>query len=115
MRAVDSEINTVRIPSRFAAIKLSRYISDAGFTFRNYLLYGGDPVLAAKYETARQAAWANVFAQYDILKQLDTEDEELIAQLNSATCATVRSKFKSILSPTWPEAEKAKKTKLWSA
>jgi methyl-accepting chemotaxis protein len=84
MRAVESQINTVRIPSALAALRLSRYISDASFAFRNYLLYHGDPVLATKYEGARQAGWKNLFAQYDILKQLaPPEDQELLTKLDS--------------------------------
>jgi methyl-accepting chemotaxis protein len=84
MRTIDKEISTARIPSALAAVRLGRYISDAGFTFRNYLLYGSDPALAAKYEGARQAAWKNLFGQYDVLKQLaPEEDQELLAQLDS--------------------------------
>jgi methyl-accepting chemotaxis protein len=84
MRAVETEINAVRIPSTLAALRLSRYISDASFAFRNYLLYHTDPVLAAKYEGARQAGWKNLFAQYDILKQLGpAEDQELLEKLDS--------------------------------
>jgi len=63
---------------------LSRYISDASFAIRNYLLYHKDPVLAAKYEGTRQAGWKNLFAQYDTLKQLaPAEDQELLAKLDS--------------------------------
>ena len=84
MRAVEKQVNTVRIPSTLAAMRLSRYISDAAFTFRNYLLYHSDPALATKYEVARQAAWKNLFAQYDILKQLaPEEDQELLAKMDS--------------------------------
>ena len=84
MRSVEAQVNTVRIPSTLAALRLSRYISDASFSFRNYLLYHSDPVLAAKYEGARQAGWKNLFEQYDILKQLaPTEDRELLAKLDS--------------------------------
>ncbi len=84
MRAVETQINTVRIPSALAAVRLSRYISDASFSFRNYLLYHTDPALATKYEGARQAGWKNLFAQYDILKQLGpAEDQELLAKLDS--------------------------------
>ena len=57
MRTLDKEISTVRIPSALAAVRLSGRISDAGFALRNYLLYGNDPALAAKYEGARQTAW----------------------------------------------------------
>jgi methyl-accepting chemotaxis protein len=84
MRAVESEINRVRIPSALAAVRLSRYVSDAGFAFRNYILYGDDPVLAAKYEGAREAGWKNVYAQLGILKQLGSvEEQPLLAQLES--------------------------------
>lgn len=84
MRTVGNQINTVRIPSALAAARLSRYISDASFQFRNYLLYGTDPALASKYDSARQAAWKNLFDQNDILKQLaPLEDRELLAQLES--------------------------------
>ncbi len=84
MRTVEAQINTVRIPSTLAALRLTRYISDASFAFRNYLLYHGDPALAAKYEGARQAGWKNLFAQYDILEQLaPVEDQELLAKLDS--------------------------------
>jgi methyl-accepting chemotaxis protein len=84
MRTVEKQINTVRIPSTLAAVRLSRYISDASFAFRNYLLYHSDPALAAKYEAARQAGWKNLFAQYDILKKLGPgEDQELLAKMDS--------------------------------
>jgi len=84
MRTIQHQIHTVRIPSALAATRLSRYISDCGFTFRNYLLYHGDPVLAAKYETARQKAWQNLFDQLDTLKKLSPpEDSELMARLES--------------------------------
>ena len=84
MRAVGKEINTVRIPSALAAVRLSRYISDASFSFRNYLLYHNDPVLATKYEAGRQTGWKNLFSQYDILKQLGpAEDQALLAKLDS--------------------------------
>jgi len=84
MRVAENQISTVRIPSALAAVRLSRYISDASFAFRNYLLYGSDPVLAAKYEAARQAGWKNLFAQFDILKELaPAEDQELLSKLNS--------------------------------
>ncbi len=84
MRVADQEINAVRVPSAMAAVRLSRYISDASFAFRNYLLYGSDPVLAAKYEGARQAGWKSLWAQYDILKRLaPAEDQELLIQLDS--------------------------------
>jgi methyl-accepting chemotaxis protein len=84
MRAVEKQINTIRIPSTLAAVRLSRYISDASFAFRNYLLYHSDPALATKYEAARQAGWKNLFAQYDILKQLGPEeDQELLAKMDS--------------------------------
>lgn len=81
--AIEHEVDSVRFPSTLAAARLSRYISDAGFTFRNYLLYASDPVLATKYEGARQAAWKNVFAQYEILKRLaPPEDAELLSKLD---------------------------------
>ena len=84
MRAVQSEINTVRIPSALAAVRLSRYISDASFAFRNYLLFHADPALAAKYESARQTGWNNLFAQAAILQKLaPPEDRELLAKLDS--------------------------------
>lgn len=84
MRTIEAQVNTNRIPSALAAVRLSRYISDASFAFRNYLLYGSDPALAQKYEAARQAGWKNIFAQYDILKQLaPMEDRELLEQLDS--------------------------------
>jgi methyl-accepting chemotaxis protein len=84
MRAVEKQINTVRIPSTLAAVRLSRYISDASFALRNYLLYHSDPALATKYEAARQAGWKNLFAQYDILKQLGPEeDQALLTKLDS--------------------------------
>jgi len=86
MRTVETQINAVRIPSALAAVRMSRYISDAGFTFRNYLLYHSDPAMAAKYEGARQTAWKNLFAQMEILKQLGPpEDQELLANLDSDT------------------------------
>jgi methyl-accepting chemotaxis protein len=84
MRVVERQVNTVRIPSTLAAVRLSRYVADASFQFRNYLLYHADPVLAAKYESARQAGWKNLFAQYDVLKDLGPEeDQELLAKLDS--------------------------------
>jgi methyl-accepting chemotaxis protein len=84
MRTVEKQINQVRIPSALAAVRLSRFISDASFALRNYLLYGADPALATKYERARQAGWENVFKQYAILKQLaPPEDQELLLQLDS--------------------------------
>jgi methyl-accepting chemotaxis protein len=84
MRTVQKEITAVRIPSALAAVRLSRYIADASFAFRNFLLYGSDPALAAKYEGARQAGWKNLWAQYDVLKQLSpAEDQELLVKLDS--------------------------------
>jgi methyl-accepting chemotaxis protein len=84
MRVIEKQVNTVRIPSTLAAVGLSRYISDAGFQFRNFLLYHADPALGSKYETARQAGWKNLFARFDTLKRLaPPEDEELLAQLDS--------------------------------
>jgi methyl-accepting chemotaxis protein len=84
MRSLQNNINNVRIPSALAAVRLSRFISDASFAFCNFLLYGSDPALATKYEGARQAGWKNLWAQYDTLKQLGPdEDQELLAQLDS--------------------------------
>jgi len=81
---VQRQIEETRFPSSLAAVKLSRYIADAGFAFRNYLLFGSDPAQAAKYEKARQDAWTNVFAQYDTLAKLSPEsDRELLEQLNN--------------------------------
>ena len=81
---VQRQIEETRFPSSLAAVRLSRYIADAGFAFRNYLLFGSDPAQAAKYEKARQDAWTNVFAQYDTLARLSPEsDRELLDQLNS--------------------------------
>lgn len=84
MRAIDGEIDHSRMPSALAAERLSRYISDASFAYRNYIIYGGDPALATKYEAARQKAWSNLFGQLEIMKKLaPAEDQELLAQLNS--------------------------------
>lgn len=84
MRAVEQQINQVRIPSALAAERLSRYVSDAAYSYRNYILYGEDPALAAKYDSARLNAWNSVFAQVHILQQLaPPEDRELLAQLDS--------------------------------
>lgn len=83
MRKVQAEINDVRIPSALASTRLSRYLSDASFAFRNYLLFGSDPAQAAKYEAARQQGWSKVWEQSDILKKLaPAEDQQLLAQLD---------------------------------
>jgi len=86
MRTVETQINAVRIPSALAAVRMSRYISDAGFTFRNYLLYHSDPAMAAKYEGARQTAWKNLFAQMEILKQLGPPEDQELQNTNRCAC-----------------------------
>jgi len=84
MRTVENQVNTLRIPSALAAVRLCRYVSDASFAFRNWIIYGADPALAVKYENARQAGWKNVYAQLAILKQLAPQDDQpLLAQLES--------------------------------
>lgn len=70
MRADQQVINNVRIPSALAAERLSRFLSDASYAYRNYILYGEDPALAEKYEAARQKGWNNLFQQLQILRQL---------------------------------------------
>ena len=84
IHTVQQQIENTRFPSSLAAARLSRYIADAGFAFRNYLLFGSDPAQAAKYDQARQTAWKNVFAQYEILAKLAPEsDRDLLDQLNN--------------------------------
>jgi len=84
MRTVQRQIIAVRIPSQVAAVRLSRYIADASFQFRNYLLFHSDPALAIKYDAARQTGWKNLWGQLEILKQLSPdEDKELLAKLES--------------------------------
>src|ERR1035438_8231180 len=63
MRGVEQEINGARIPSALAAERVSRYLADASFAYRNYIIYGEDPALAAKYEAARQKGWSQLFEQ----------------------------------------------------
>lgn len=84
MRAIERQINDVRIPSALAAERLKIHIADAAFQYRNYILYGEDPALALKYEGARQKAWSNLFAQLAILQKLGApEDQDLLRKLNS--------------------------------
>lgn len=75
IRAVEQRINAVRIPSALSAERLSRYVSDAAFAYRNYILYGGEPELAAKYDRARLDGWNKLFAELAILQKLSTADE----------------------------------------
>jgi methyl-accepting chemotaxis protein len=83
MRSLEKEINEVRVPSSMAALRMARYVVDASFAFRNYLLYYKDPALATKYEAARQAGWKNALDQVEILKQLSpVEDQPLLAKLD---------------------------------
>jgi methyl-accepting chemotaxis protein len=84
MRAVERRINDVRIPSALAAERLRIYIGEVSFQYRNYIIYGEDPVLGAKYEAARQKGWTNVFAQLAILQHLgEPGDQALLRQLES--------------------------------
>lgn len=82
MRRVEQQINNVRIPSALASVRLSRYASDVSFALRNYLLYGANPELGAKYEKARQTGWTKLFAEYDTLRRLSSPDDaELLNRL----------------------------------
>jgi len=84
MRTVQRQINDVRIPSALAAERIRIYIGEVSFQYRNYIIYGEDPALAAKYEAARQKGWTNVFAQLAILQQLSGhEDQDLLHKLDS--------------------------------
>ena len=60
------------------------FISDASFAYRNYIIYGDDPALAAKYEAARQKGWSNLFDRLQVLQQLSPpEDQALLTKLDS--------------------------------
>ncbi len=84
MRTVEQQINSVRISSALAAEQMSRFISDASFAYRNYIIYGDDPALAAKYEAARQKGWSNLFDRLQLLERLSPpEDQALLATLDS--------------------------------
>ena len=84
MRTIDQEINGARLPSALAAERLSRYLSDASFAYRNYIIYGDDPVLAAQYERARQKGWGLLFDQLAIIQKLaPAEYQDLLTKLNS--------------------------------
>jgi methyl-accepting chemotaxis protein len=84
MKDTEQSIKTVRIPSVLAAEHISRAIADASFQYRNYIIWGEDPVSAAKYESARLAAWQRLFAELDTLKKINTpEDRDTLAHLDS--------------------------------
>jgi methyl-accepting chemotaxis protein len=84
MREIEWQINAMRLPSAMAAERTSRYVSDACFAFRNYVLYGEDAELASKYEAARVEAWKKVFENLDVVAKLaPPEDQELVARLTS--------------------------------
>jgi methyl-accepting chemotaxis protein len=84
MRGVEQEINGARIPSALAAERVSRYLADASFAYRNYIIYGEDPALAAKYEAARQKGWSQLFEQLALIRKLaPAEDQELLSKLDS--------------------------------
>ncbi|HEX4065645.1 MAG TPA: methyl-accepting chemotaxis protein [Acidobacteriaceae bacterium] len=76
IRTVEQRINNVRIPSALAAENLSRYVSDAAFAYRNYIIYGEDPALAAKYDNARLDGWNKLFAELATLQKLSDADEQ---------------------------------------
>lgn len=76
IRAVEQRINGVRIPSALAAESLSRYIGDAAFAYRNYIIYGDDPALAEKYEKARLEGWRNLWSEMEILRRLSSPAEQ---------------------------------------
>jgi methyl-accepting chemotaxis protein len=83
MRTIESRINGVRIPSALASERIRVYIGEVSFQYRNYIIYGEDAALGAKYEAARQKGWSNVFAQLAILQKLSgVEDQDLLRKMD---------------------------------
>lgn len=79
---VQQYIKAKRIPVALSAAQVSGAISEASFQFRNYMIYGDDPELAAKYDGLRQAAWNHLFGEINKMKSLATdEDRKTLAQL----------------------------------
>jgi methyl-accepting chemotaxis protein len=79
---IQKDIKTIRVPLALSAERTSRNISDAGFQFRNYIIYGEDPQLAAKYDGLREAAWKRLFDELGKMKTLAGEqDQKTLAQL----------------------------------
>ncbi len=84
MEVIQRQIMSVHIPSVLAAERLSHDVVDASFQYRNLIIWGDDPALFAKYESARQAAWGRLFAELDALKKIDTgQNAELLLRLES--------------------------------
>ena len=79
---VQQDIQTRRIPMAISVAEISGGISEASFQYRNYILYGGDPELAAKYDKLRRAGWEQVLDAIDKMKAIaPDEDQKTLAQL----------------------------------
>jgi methyl-accepting chemotaxis protein len=79
---VQQEIKTTRVPLALSAEHTNRAIVEASFHFRNYMIYGEDPQLAAKYDGLRQAAWKRLFDEIGKMRALAVgEDLNTLAQL----------------------------------
>lgn len=79
---VQQEIKVTRIPIVLSATAVNGAISEASFQFRNYIIYGEDPQLAAKYDGLRKAAWQHLFDELNKMKALAVgEDLNTLARL----------------------------------
>jgi methyl-accepting chemotaxis protein len=79
---VQQQIKTTRVPLALSAERIRGAVSDAGFQFRNYIIYGEDPQLATKYDGLRQAAWKRLFDEVEKMKPLAVgDDQKTLAQL----------------------------------
>jgi methyl-accepting chemotaxis protein len=82
IRKIQERTSNVRIPAAIAVERLSRELVNGGFQYRNYILYGADPELAEKYNTARKKAWDAVLGHAQTLKDLlAPEDQPLLRQM----------------------------------
>jgi methyl-accepting chemotaxis protein len=81
---VQQQIVNVRIPAVLASERLNREIANASFQYRNLIIWGDDPALFAKYESAREASWVRLFTQLEILKKIDTpQDRQTLVMLEN--------------------------------
>ena len=79
---IQQNIKTKRMPVALSAAQVNGAISEASFQFRNYMIYGDDTELAAKYDGLRRAAWEHLLNEIEKMKSLVTgEDQNTLAQL----------------------------------
>jgi methyl-accepting chemotaxis protein len=75
LRNVEARVLNVRFPAVLASERIGEGVVEASFAYRNYMIYGEDPVLAKKYDLARVAGFKKSFDQVEILKNLGQETE----------------------------------------